>query len=190
MSTHVRLFDNRADAIAVMERLLAAGIDEDAISVVSPGTGEMSSTDSVGAAATGAGVGAALGGGAGVLAGVGLIAIPGLGPVLATGWLASALAGLATGAVLGGVTGGIVEALTGAGATADEAAVYAEAVRRGGSIVTVRVDDVDDDLVMRVLDESGPVDLVERERLYREGGWDGFTGSDQATPGTPKPPFL
>lgn len=190
MSTHVRLYDNRADAIAVMERLLSAGIDEDSISVVSPGTGEASATDSVGAAATGAGVGAALGGGAGVLAGVGLIAIPGLGPVLATGWFASMLAGLATGAVLGGVTGGVVDLLTSAGATVDEAAVYAEAVRRGGSIITVRADDVDDDLIERVLDESGPVDLVERERLYREDGWDGYAESDQATPGTPKPPFI
>jgi hypothetical protein len=46
-------------------------------------------------------------------------------------WLAAA----ATGAVAGGATGGIIGALTQAGVNKEEAHVYAEGVRRGGTLV-------------------------------------------------------
>jgi hypothetical protein len=86
---------------------------------------------SVTGAETGAGVGTAVGGAAGLLAGLGLLAIPGVGPVVAAGWLVAT----AVGAVAGAATGGLIGGLTGAGVSEDDAHVYAEGVRRGGSLV-------------------------------------------------------
>ena len=174
MSTHTRLYDTWSDAMAVLDRLRAARIPNDDISVISPESEDNRVSDGAEATAAGSGIGAVLGGGAGALAGVGMLAIPGLGPIVATGWFVSTLAGLAAGAVAGGVAGGIVDALTSSGLTAEEAQVYAEAIRRGGTMVTVRVDDSDDAMVARLLDETPPVNLTEREQLYRESGWTGF----------------
>ena len=174
MSTHTRLYDTWSDAMAVVDRLRAARIPNDDISVISPDSEDNRVSDGAEATAAGSGIGAVLGGGAGALAGVGMLAIPGLGPIVATGWFVSTLAGLAAGAVAGGVAGGIVDALTSSGLTAEEAQVYAEAIRRGGTMVTVRVDDSDDAMVARLLDETPPVNLPEREQLYRESGWTGF----------------
>src|SRR5205085_5078419 len=92
-------------------------------------------------AGTGAGIGAGIGGAAGLLAGLGLLAIPGVGPVVAAGWLVATAAGAATGAVVGGAAGGLVGSLTGAGVPENDAHFYAEGVRRGGTLVTARVDD-------------------------------------------------
>ncbi|MBS1183069.1 MAG: hypothetical protein H6Q99_2949 [Proteobacteria bacterium] len=174
MSTHTRLYDTWSDATAVVDRLRAARISNDDISVVSPESDDNRVSDGAEATAAGSGIGAVLGGGAGALAGVGLLAIPGLGPIVATGWLVSTLAGLAAGAVAGGVAGGIVDALTSSGLTPEEAQVYAEAIRRGGTMVTVRADDSQDALVARLLDEVPPVNMVDRERHYRESGWTGY----------------
>lgn len=174
MSTHTRLYDNWSDAMAVVDRLRAARIPNDDISVIFPESEDNRVSDGAEATAAGSGIGAVLGGGAGALAGVGMLAIPGLGPIVATGWFVSTLAGLAAGAVAGGVAGGIVDALTSSGLTPEEAQVYAEAIRRGGTMVTVRADDSQDALVARLLDETPPVDLTEREQLYRESGWTGF----------------
>jgi hypothetical protein len=82
-------------------------------------------------AGKGAGIGAGLGGAAGLLAGLGLLAIPGLGPVFAAGWLAAT----AVGAAAGAATGGLVGALTEAGVSKEDAPLYAEGVRRGGTLV-------------------------------------------------------
>jgi len=171
MSTHTRLYDTWSETMAVTQRLRDALIAEDDISVISPQSKDNDLKDGSEGAVAGAGIGAALGGGAGALAGVGLLAIPGLGPVVASGWLVATLAGLASGAVVGGVAGGIVDALTNTGMTAEEASVYAEAIRRGSTVVTVRADDSQDALVERLLDESGSIDIVERERFYRTDGW-------------------
>jgi hypothetical protein len=62
-------------------------------------------------------------------------AIPGLGPVVAAGWLTAT----AVGAAAGAATGGIVGALTEAGVSKDDASLYAEGVRRGGTLVSARV---------------------------------------------------
>ena len=115
-------------------------------------------------AATGAGVGAAVGGGAGLLAGLGLLAIPGLGPVVAAGWFASTALGIAAGSA----TGGIIGALVGAGTPEAHAHVYSEAVRRGGTLVTVRSDLP---TVAAILDQHSPIDPVIRRNEYEEVGW-------------------
>ena len=118
-------------------------------------------------AAAGGGVGAALGGTAGLLAGLGLMAIPGVGPVVAAGWLVAAL----TGAAVGGATGGIIGALSQqAGVSDEEANVYAEGLRRGGALVSAKVDDADAARIQGIMDRSS-VRVADRAAAYRKSGW-------------------
>jgi len=120
-------------------------------------------------AGKGAGVGAAVGGAAGLLTGLGLLAIPGVGPVVAAGWLVATAAGAAA----GGLTGGIVGALTQAGVTDEDAQVYAEGVRRGGTLVTARVNDADATRLEAILDRSAWQKDALRSS-YAQSGWKSF----------------
>src|SRR6185437_3930213 len=117
-------------------------------------------------AATGGGLGAILGGAAGAAAGLGMIAIPGIGPVVAAGWLAA----LAAGAVGGGVAGGLIGALVESGTSKENAELYAEAVRRGGAIVTAKVPDDEQIKYAAIMDRSA-FDIAAREKAYRSAGW-------------------
>ena len=120
------------------------------------------------------GVGAAVGGVGGLLTGLGMMAIPGVGPVVAAGWLIATAVGAATGAAVGAATGGIIGSLTNAGVPADDAHVYAEGVRRGGSLVTARVDDARATEAQAILQRQKSVDLNARGRMYRDEGWSRF----------------
>ena len=124
----------------------------------------------------GAGVvgGGALGAAGGILAGLGLLAIPGLGPVVAAGWLASAAVGAVVGGAIGGAAGGLVGALTHAGISKDEADVYAEGVRRGGTLVSAKVEDAQRASAEAALNSVAHVDIGARGSDYRDGGWTGF----------------
>src|SRR4029078_3659005 len=118
-------------------------------------------------AATGTGVGATVGGAAGLLAGLGLIAIPGVGPVVAAGWLVAAL----TGAAAGGATGGIIGALSQqAGISDEEDKVDAGGLRRGGALVSAKVDDADAARIQGIMDRSS-VRVADRAAAYRKSGW-------------------
>lgn len=120
-------------------------------------------------AATGGGIGAIAGGAAGVAAGLGMLAIPGIGPVVAAGWLAS----LAAGAVAGGATGGIIGALVESGTSKENAALYAEALRRGGAIVTAKVSDEDAGKYKAIMTQND-IDVAARGRAWRSSGWSGY----------------
>ncbi|SFU45205.1 hypothetical protein SAMN05192541_10212 [Bradyrhizobium arachidis] len=109
-----------------------------------------------------------------LLAGLGLLAIPGLGPVVAAGWLASTAAGAAAGAA----TGGIVGALTQAGVSREDASRYAEGVRRGGTLVSAKVSDIDRARLDALLHERS-VNLQERSSAWQKSGWTDF---DAASP--------
>jgi hypothetical protein len=128
----------------------------------------------VSGAEAGAAFGAVVGGGAGLLAALGMLTIPGIGPVVAAGWLAATVAGAAAGGAVGGATGGIIGSLTEAGVSTDHAHVYAEGIRRGGTLVTVRVDDDHDEAAEGILHEYHAIDPDTRGMAYREGGWKGF----------------
>ena len=117
----------------------------------------------------GAGVGALAGGGAGVLAGLGMLAIPGVGPVVAAGWLVA----LAVGAVGGAAAGGILGGLVGSGISKEHAEVYAEGVRRGGTLVSVRTPEEDAARVDAILNTNA-VDPVARRAEYTNAGWTGY----------------
>lgn len=147
-------------------RLEAIGVDSSDVSLL--GRHERADADSN--AGEGAGIGAAVNGAAGLIAGLGLIAIPGAGSVVAAGSLASTLAGVAA----GGATCGIIGAMTSAGEVEESANFYAETVRRGGSVVSVRAEDSRAAEVEAVMDGAMPIDRQSRLAEYRESGWTRF----------------
>jgi hypothetical protein len=122
----------------------------------------------------GAGTGAVIGGVGGLLAGLGLLAIPGIGPIVAAGWLASTALGAVIGGGVGAAAGGLVDALKNAGHTEDEANVYSEGVRRGGTLVSARVEDHRVGETEAVLDGEGGVSAGIRGADYRRAGWSRF----------------
>ena len=67
-----------------------------------------------------------------------MLAVPGIGPVVGLGWLAATAVGAVTGAAVGAATGGLIGSLTEAGVSEQDAHVYAEGVRRGGTLLSVR----------------------------------------------------
>jgi hypothetical protein len=174
------LYDSYDDAEATIRDLESAGIPRGDISVVANNIDDRFTTpakegnEAGPGAGAGAALGAVVGGAGGLLAGIGMIAIPGLGPVVAAGWLVAAAAGAAGGAVVGGAGGGIIGAMIGDGVPEEQAHIYAEGVRRGGTLVTVRVEDgmaVQADAILR---EYRPVDPELRGRSYRASGWTRF----------------
>jgi hypothetical protein len=182
-----RLFDNFADAEHAVIELERVGVPHGDISLVSHKSdkkhagvkvrephdhtaGEAGAID----AGAGAAAGGVLGAAGGVLAGLGLLAIPGLGPVVAAGWLASAAVGALVGGAVVGAAGGLVGALTNAGVSKEEADVYAEGVRRGGTLVSAKVDDEHVVLAETALNTVPSVDIATRGAAYRQAGWAGF----------------
>jgi len=84
-----------------------------------------------------------------------------------------AAGGAGLGAVVGGA-GGIVGALTESGVSESDAHVYAEGVRRGGTLVTARVDDALVTQAEAILRQTRSVDVEARRSEYQAGGWTGF----------------
>lgn len=168
------LYDNYDDARSAVNALEDAGIATSNLSIVGRQDNESHAGEG---AAAGAGLGAVVGGAGGLLAGLGMLAIPGVGPVVAAGWLASTAAGAAAGAVAGGAAGGIIGSLTSSGVEEADAHVYAEGVRRGGTLVTADVEEGQADLASSILDGSGPVDLATRRDMYEAEGWTAFDES-------------
>ncbi len=178
MRTITELYDSYDDAKAAVRALEDAGIPSDNISIV---TNKSNGVDVEGqgsyaaeGAGTGAGVGAVAGGAGGVLTGLGLLAIPGVGPVVAAGWLAAAAVGAVAGAVAGGAVGGIVGAMVESGVSEEDANFFAEGVRRGGSVVAVRVDETRVAKVEAILNRSARVNMVDRRASYTQQGWTRF----------------
>ncbi len=176
--TVVALFDDVDTAQRALEELLSNGFDRNDVSVVrtnakgdyaTGSTTDTSAADASGAAA-GAGIGAALGGIAGLVIGLGVLAIPGLGPVIAAGPLATTLAG----AGIGAAAGGIIGALTDVGIPENEAGYYAEGIRRGGTLLTVRASDDKVTRATQILNRFSPVDINQRATEWRSSGWSEF----------------
>ena len=183
MRTITGLFDAYDDASSAVRSLKDAGIPSDDISIVannsdgSYGSEHDRDSDVTESAGAGAGIGAVVGGAGGLLAGLGALAIPGVGPVVAGGWLLATAIGAVTGAAVGGATGGIIGALEDAGVEERDAHVYAESVRRGGALVTARVDDSRVDAAQAILRGGSGVDIDSRRRQYEDEGWKGFDES-------------
>lgn len=166
------LYDNREDAVSAVRALSGTGVTRNDISMVaSDAAGEyaeyhgrdLPADDTLEGAASGA----LIGGVGGLLVGLAALAIPGIGPIVAAGPIAAAIAG----AGIGAATGGIIGALIDLGVDEDRAGYYAEGVRRGGTLVTVHVDETMASEVAEILDDYDPVDLESRVDYWREEGW-------------------
>ena len=180
-----RLFDSHEQAQAAVQRLEAAGVPQNDISLIANNaegrhlTGgrrdDVADNDAAEGAGKGAKTGGLIGGAGGLAAGLGMLAIPGLGPVVAAGWLAATAVGAAVGAAAGAAAGGLLGALKDAGHSDEEAHVYAEGVRRGGTLVSVRCDNPDHlASAEQVLNGEGFVDPTARAAAYRQDGWQAF----------------
>jgi len=176
MSLATGLFDTEAEAADAVRALKDAGISDEDISLIANITDrqidhETALADDAGA---GAGVGAVLGGAGGLLAGLGMLTIPGIGPVVAGGWLLATAVGAVAGAVVGGAAGGLIGALTEAGLSPEEAQFFAEGVKRGGTLVTVRTTGEAFERAEEILEGAQRVDVQTRRAEYESEGWEGF----------------
>lgn len=123
--------------------------------------------DGTGPVAKGAVAGGVLGGAAGLAVSLAGLAIPGIGPLLTAGPIVATLAGAGAGAVAGGVIGSLTEL----GVEKKDAELYAEAVRRGGTLVTLRTDESRADEASAILRKAGAVDISRRAEDWRATGW-------------------
>jgi uncharacterized membrane protein len=193
--TVVGSFDNYREAQQVVQDLSRAGIPQSDINIVAsnlrgeyrdqpPATGDAlpttadadaaaRATEATSGAAAGAVTGGVIGGVAGLALAFTSLSIPVLGPIIAAGPIVATLAGAGVGVVAGGLIG----ALTDLGVPEEHAQYYAEAVRRGGALVTVRADDARVDEVTRVMQRHGAVDINKRAETWRQTGWEGFDES-------------
>lgn len=172
MQTMVGVFDNRTDAENAINELRRMNIADTDISYVRASSeGEVTATDAAGDAAAnttaGAVSGATTGGILGTVAGLAVAngILPGLGTLFVAGPVATALgltgaaATTAAGAMTGAAAGGIVGALGGLGISADEAKDYEHRIKEGGTLVTAKVDDLDEDEVKDVFDKYDADDV-------------------------------
>ena len=191
MKTVIGLFDSYTHAEKAARDLETAGISHEDISLVANNTTEQ--FDATNAAPipatpnadteTEAGKGAVVGGVTGLLLGLAALAVPGLGAVAVAGWLVTTVAGAVVGAGVG-----IAGALNEVGVPHEEAFHYNEGVRRGGTILAVRVQENQVALVERILSAAGAVNIAERAEQYRQEGYAPPAPPTLAAPPVAPPP--
>ena len=186
MSTVAGIFQSRADAERAAENLRSAGISDDRVSLLTPGTTpeEMEAavptteTEQPGmGGALGGTVGAALGAAGGMHIGAALasLLVPGVGPVFAAGVIGAALLG-AGGAVAGASAGSSFEENV-EGLPVDELYVYEDALRKGHSVVIVLAeDDERSEAARNILGQAG----AESVDAAREDWWVGLRDAEEA----------
>jgi len=185
MKTIVGMFDDLGEAHRAVDELANLGVGRREISVITqepngrgtanPATENRGSRAADGAG-VGAGTGAVVGGVAGILASLGLIAIPGIGGLLALGPIVALLSGAGIGAAAGGIIGGLI----GLGIPEEDAEEYAEGIRRGGTVVTARVDDNAAQSATAVFERHHAVDMNQRREQWRQAGWQPRRGATTA----------
>lgn len=191
MKTIVGSFDSFDEAKQVAQELMDSGFRDSDVSVIANNAsgqyggaplttdgggltdtraGDRDVVDDASGAATGAVTGGVVGGAAGLAASLMGLAIPGIGPIIAAGPIVAALSGAGVGAVAGGLIGG----LTDMGVSKTDAEYYAESVRRGGALVTVRAEDTRAERAAEILRDHGAIDIERRAEQWREQGWTGW----------------
>jgi uncharacterized membrane protein len=167
--TITRSYDDIADAETAVSRLEAAGVQSEDISIVGYRPEQVEDD-----ARHGGEVGGVVGGGAGLLGSLAALPIPGVGPAFAAGWI---LGSMAVGAAAGVAAGSLIGAMTSAGLNDDEAHYFAETIRRGGAVVSVRTSDSHAFVIEKIMDGAGSVDAETRRREYEREGWKRFDES-------------
>jgi hypothetical protein len=178
--TIVALYEDLGKAKKVVAALTDAGHEHKDISFASPdpegrhaemlaASGDDEDEGDGDATAEGAMVGGAIGAIAGLLFGLSAFTIPGLGPLVVAGPLYTAVFG----AGAGGLGGGLVGAMVDAGVPQREASFYREGIRRGNTMIAVKVDDENKARALHILNAHGPLDIESAAESWRATGWEG-----------------
>ncbi len=173
----VGIFDQRSEAEGAVRDVIDTGFRREDVSLIGEHIdgelSELATESNIGISTTtaGAGTGAVIGGIGGLLVGLGVFAIPGVGPVIAAGPLATTLIGAGVGAAAGGLIGALVDV----GVPEQEAGYYAEGIRRGSTLVSVRTDDEKMiDRAINIFERHNAVDIDRRAEEWRQSGWTGY----------------
>jgi hypothetical protein len=153
MDTVAGVFNSRADAERALQGLHLAGIAQDRIAFLAPGTTDEAVEAAVPTTETeqsgmGSAMGGTVGGAMGVAGGASLGAaaaslfVPGIGPVIAGGIIGAALLGLG-GAATGAAAGAALEKGMADGIPHDELYLYEDALRKGRTVVIAFADDAE-----------------------------------------------
>jgi uncharacterized membrane protein len=167
------LYDDVEDAYEAIEDLLTSGFERESISILSNNI-SAKPTAPVGVKEKdmleGSTAGTLVGGVAGAAIGLAALVIPGIGPALAAGPLFAAFFGGTAGAVAGSFIGAFVDWEL----KDTEADLFAEGVRRGGTLVAVRAEGAAAERARAILDRHNLVNMSERVALWRKLGWTKF----------------
>ena len=174
------VFHSREDAAKTINELRKAGIPDNRLGLVTPGSNgdeletglPVTDTERPGMGrAMGAAVGGAMGAAGGATLGlaVATFAIPGIGPVLGFGMLGAAILG-AAGATAGAVVGDQIEEELGEGVPHEDIYLFEDSLRHGRSIVIAYAETDDQaDKAEEVFQRSNAYDLDDlRERWWEE----------------------
>ena len=181
------VFQSRKDAERAVDELRKAGIPDNRIGLVTPGSDSdqieaglpVTDTERPGMGkAMGAAVGGAMGAAGGATLGLAAasLAVPGIGPLLAFGMVGAALLGV-VGATAGAAVGDEVEEQLGEGVPHEDIYLYEDALRHGRSvIITYTETDEESEKAEDVLMGYGAMDLDE----LRESWWDELRDGERA----------
>jgi hypothetical protein len=184
MESVTGIFATREAAERAYEHVRQAGIPDDKITLLTPGSADQIGkeiqsvpTDTTEPPGMGNAVGALVGGGIGITGGSLLMAlVPGVGPITALGLLGAAVLD-AAGATVGAAAGGKIERASYEGLPEDEIFVYEDALRKGHSVVIAMTDDEPAaSRIREVLQQSG----AESVDAARERWWTGLRGSEES----------
>lgn len=187
METVAGIFRARADAERAIEGLRSAGLKDEHLNLLTPGTttGELEAavpTTETEQPGMGGALGGAVGGALGVAGGMHLgaaaasLLVPGVGPVLAAGLVGAALLG-AGGAAAGAAAGEKMEDNVAGGLPHDELFVYEDALRKGRTVVIAVAEDSDAaERARGVLSGNG----AESIDAAREDWWVGLRDGEEA----------
>lgn len=171
--TVVGFFDSFREAERAVEELHRSGFRREDISIIANQETRKATmtthkgdddSDAGTGAAVGATTGAVVGGAAGLIASLAGLTIPVIGPILAAGPIVAMLSG----AGIGAVAGGLIGALVNLGVPEEEARVYEEGVKRGGTLVTLKAEDARAQAAADIMNRNGAVDIKQRATQWRQ----------------------
>jgi len=178
------VFATRAEAELALHDVHKAGIPEDKLTLLVPGTVDQVDkevrsipTDTTEQPGMGTAMGALMGGGVGIAGSSILMAlVPGLGPVTALGLLGEAILG-AAGASIGATVGAKAERSSYKGLPEDEIFIYEDALRRGRSVVVALADDEPSASLVREVFKKHRAESVD---AAREQWWTGLRSAEKS----------
>ncbi len=181
------VFRSREDAEKTIHQLRKAGISDNRIGLVTPGSDDrdleaslpVTDTERPGMGrAMGAAVGGAMGAAGGATLGlaVATLAVPGIGPVIAFGMVGAALLGV-VGATAGAALGDQAEEELGEGIPHEDIFLYEDALHHGHSVLIVYTENDDQsEKAQDILARSGAMDLG----ALRENWWNELRAGERS----------